>query len=477
MPEAVTYAPNPAIDSLRGPNQETDTFGLATARLSHCVRPGFRRGFGLDTSPTRSLGAWVNRSASFKNIGEWEPHRQARTALSGVALFVAFVAHVLRRPGAISRPLLFAEDAPVFFLGNLRTGWQGINDAYNGYLIVGTRTMAFVASRFPYAWTPRLYALLTAVVTVGCCGIVLGQRCAWAFGGWWLRVAVLFALIFLPQITESHLTLTNATWWAGVGLLLIGIADDPSSWWGCVLEAVFVIVVVLTGPIGIVLSPIVAWRYWRTRSKWVLALGAMWATAALVQLAILRGQHRKVEAVDWSPELAGVMVRRWSGPFTAGSAYVQTRLNASAGPGAPGWSRSAWLGAVALLVAVAVLAWRGRDRGLGFMMLFFGALQIAAGFVALGPLARLLPDRYALGACAGLVLAVAAARPADWWARLLQAAVVVLVLMSWPRNVPVPDRVGPSFRDAAECLERSGTTCDVPAIPPPFSIRVLPTDR
>lgn len=160
-----------------------------------------------------------------------------------------------------------------------------------------------------------------------------------------------------PQVAETHATLTNIAWWAGIGLLLIGLSDDPLAWWGRVGEAVFVVIVVLTGPIGIVLAPIVVWRWWRVRSNWTAALTAAWAISALLQVVVLRGQNRKVESVNWGADLGGVFVRRWFGPFTNGSNYVQSRL------AGPSWSRNAWLITVLFAVGLLVVAIRGRDRG------------------------------------------------------------------------------------------------------------------
>lgn len=387
-------------------------------------------------------------------------------------LFAAgFLAHMGRRRGVLSNPVLFAEDGQIFMLGSLREGVRGLNDVYNGYLIVGTRALALLATLFPIGWTPSTYAVFAGIVAVGSCAIATRSQMTWAFGGWIPRALVFLALLMLPQVAETHATLTNAIWWAGIGLLLIGISDEPFTWWGRVAEVAFVIVVTLTGPIGIVVLPVVMWRLWRIRLPWTAILAAVWGVTAAVQLLILRGQDRKVESVDWGTNLGGVLVRRWFGPFTAGSTYVQTHL-----VGKP-WSRGAWLLAVVFGCGLVVVALRGRDRGAGAMLLALGLLQIGAGFVALGPLAAFLPDRYALGATAAVVLTVAAARPHQWPVRVVQISLIVWMLIFWPRNVSVPQRPAPSFAEAARCLEQPNTTCRIPATPEQFSFTLTPNDR
>jgi hypothetical protein len=409
--------------------------------------------------------------STLTRIGSWEPSPQLRRPFLVVLYVTGFIVYLARRPGVLSRPALFAEDGQVFFLSSVRDGVGGLTDAYNGYVLIGPRTLALVATFFPIAWTPTTYAVLATIVAVGSCALATRFQMEWALGGWVQRALVFLALLLIPQVAETHATLTNIVWWAGIGLLLIGISDDPIGWAGRIGELVFVILVVLTGPIGIVLAPIAVWRWWRVRSHWSAALTGVWAIAALVQIVVLRGQDRKVESVNWSSELGGVFVRRWFGPFPNGARYVQDRLTG------PAWSRSAWLLAVGLAMGLVVIAVRGRDRGAGLVLLALGGLQIVAGFVAMGPLAHLLPDRYTVGASAAVVLVAAIARPNEWPIRIAHIGLIIWVLIGWPRNVPVPERKAPSFAPAAACLEKPDTTCRVPVVPDVFSFSVTPADR
>jgi hypothetical protein len=424
-----------------------------------------RLGRELDSPAMDSIRSTLTRLAS------WEPSNQLRKPLATALFVVGFLGHLARRRGVLSHPALFGEDGQIFFLGSHRNGVSSIKDAYNGYLLVGTRCLAFFATLLPIAWTPTTYAILAALVAVGSCAIAMRFQLMWAFGGWLPRAAVFGALLLLPQVAETHATLTNIAWWGGIGLLLIGLSDDPLAWWGRAAEAAFVLIVVLTGPIGIVLAPIVVWRWWRVRSNWTAALTAVWAGAALLQVVVLRGQNRKVESVKWGADLGGVFVRRWFGPFTTGSDYVQSHL------AGPPWSRNAWLLTLLFAGGLLVVAVRGRDRGAGIVLLALGSLQILAGFVAMGPLAHLLPDRYTVGASAAIILVAASARPSDWPTRVAQVLLIIWALIGWPRNIAVPERKAPSFAKAAACLEQADTTCRVPAVPEPFSFEVTPADR
>jgi hypothetical protein len=409
--------------------------------------------------------------STFTRIGSWEPSAQLRRPFLAVLFITGFIVHLARRPGVLSRPALFAEDGQVFFASSLRDGVSGLTDAYNGYVLLGPRTLALLATIFPIAWTPTIYALFAAAVAVSSCAIATRFRLEWALGGWVQRSLVFLALLLIPQVAETHATLTNVVWWAGIGLLLIGLSDDPLGWMGRLGELLFVVVVVLTGPIGIVLAPVVVWRLWRIRSQWTAILTGAWAVAALTQVVVLRGQDRKVESVNWSSDLGGVFVRRWFGPFPNGSRYVQDRLTG------PAWSRNAWLLAVGFAVGLVVVALRGRDRGAGLVLLALGGLQIVAGFVAMGPLAHLLPDRYTVGASAAVVLVAATARPSEWPIRIVHLGLIVWALIGWPRNLSVPERTAPSFAPAAACLEKPDTTCRVPVVPDVFSFSVSPADR
>lgn len=405
-------------------------------------------------------------SEIWRGVQEWEPRGRVRWLLTTTTLLAGFFLYLSRRHGVIAHPILFAEDGQVFFLANRLHGVAALNDAYAGYLVIGPRTLALIASFLPIAWTPLVFALLASVLSVGSCGLALSERTAWLLGGWLPRTVVFAALVFLPQVAETHATLTNVMWWGGIGLLLIGIADDPLTGPGKVFEVALVVAVLLSGPIGIVFAPVIAWRWWRTRSRWTFTLGVIWAVCCAVQVFILRGQHRNVGKVPWGAEIGGVFIRRWFGPFAIGAGYVQRHL------AGPGWSRSTWAATGLFAVLVVVVAVHARDRGAALVMLLVGSLHVIAGFFALGPLARLLPDRYTVGAGAALILAIAGARPSRNWVRGVHIALIVWTLVVWPRNVIVPARVGPSFKPAAACLAAHRPVCRLPAYPDPFSFDV-----
>ncbi len=115
---------------------------------------------------------------------------------------VGFLGHLARRRGVLSHPALFGEDGQIFFLGSLRDGVRSINDAYNGYLLVGSRSLAFFATLLPIAWTPTTYAILAALVAVGSCAIATRFQLVWALGGWIPRAIVFVALLALPRLPK-----------------------------------------------------------------------------------------------------------------------------------------------------------------------------------------------------------------------------------------------------------------------------------
>jgi hypothetical protein len=416
---------------------------------------------------------------------------RARTSLTPIAVsaiaLVGLALHLARRPGAVLRPVLFAEDGQVFLAGALRDGIRGLFEPYAGYLVVGPRLGAFAATIVSARHIPLAFALIAAAYSVGCCSLVLSTRVAWLLGSLPRRVAVFVALLLLPQVAETHATLTNVMWWGGIALLIVGLSDDPGTWKGRVAEALIIASVLLSGPIGIVFSPIAAWRLLRLRTRWSLFITLQWAALCLTQLLVLRGQDRDVGNVPIGRETAAVFVRRWFGPFTVDSTYVQRRL------AGPAWSAWAWWRTVMFMVAVVAIATlalslfareraKNELRTLGgtapLLLLGLGALHVIAGFVAMGKLALLLPDRYTVGAGAALVLAVAAcAVPRFRPARVLYALVLLTALIVWPRNVAVPDRVGPSFDDAGRCLATEDQICQIPVIPEPFSFQIGPESR
>ncbi len=408
--------------------------------------------------------------STLTRLSYWGPSNQLRKPLTAALFVVGFLGHLARRRGVLSHPALFGKTVKSSFWGAFADGFEVSTTLITG-LTCRLPQPRFFATLLPIAWTPTTYAILAALVAVGSCAIATRFQLVWALGGWIPRAIVFVALLALPQVAETHATLTNIAWWAGIGLLLIGLSDDPLG------------VVGSSGRSGVRRDRCPDWTH-RDRAcadccvalvagpvESDAALTAAWAISPLLQVVVLRGQNRKVESVNWGADLGGVFVRRWFGPFTNGSNYVQSRL------AGPSWSRNAWLITVLFAVGLLVVAIRGRDRGAGIVLLALGSLQILAGFVAMGPLAHLLPDRYTVGASAAIVLVAASPRPSDWPTRIAQTLLIIWALIGWPRNVAVPERKAPSFAKAAACLEQADTTCLVPAIPEAFSFNITPADR
>ena len=189
---------------------------------------------------------------------------------------------------------MWAEDGTIFFAQDFERGATSLFDGYGGQLLLAHRSIALGASIFPLAWRPAIYVISAFAVTLACCSLVLSSRwCAPV--SFPVRVVCLFALVSMPGTDEIMFTLTNIHWWLAVGVVILGLLDDPRSRLGRVAEAAFVIVVALTGFSALYGLPVLLFRWLRSRTGHARALLIAAGTGLFVQLGVLASSSRTSE--------------------------------------------------------------------------------------------------------------------------------------------------------------------------------------
>ena len=176
-----------------------------------------------------------------------------RTALKVVVLLLALLATMsVRQPDKLHTPQFWAEDGPVFYLDAENLGAASIVRPYNGYWHLYPRTVALIGTKLPVRHLPRLYVTAAMVVTV--CALLalvsarLSERAI-------ARAGMVAAVLLVPFSGELWLTLTNMQWFGGLLLVALLAAPAPATARGAAAWSVGGIVIGLSGPFALLLSP------------------------------------------------------------------------------------------------------------------------------------------------------------------------------------------------------------------------------
>lgn len=388
---------------------------------------------------------------------------RASTSQPLMVAAVALLLIVARMPERVIDGFLWAEDGKVFLRDAYALGAASILHPYAQYLHLLPRLVAWLVARFCYIdQVARPLAWI--------CALMLGATCAYLFTfarkRFSLPTAWAFALapLLVPHTGEVWLTITNLQWVAAPALLLLlweafrmqpGPARSPGHE---LARATAIVILTLTGPFGLIFSPLVALRLAATRSirrprrpcrpcrprllrrTWA-ALGAYVAAAGLQLATILgnpppafppgipsRAPFGAYLHFPWQDQFLHYLALDFVLPWT-----WTDKLGA-------GWKIAA-IGVALLLAACLLLAGRAQRRVAG------GLFAVAAGLWMLCVLRLGIPDmqlRWNMGgryfyvsfiamAWSLLIVRETAHRPG---ARALAGLVLAMVLVNSIVNYP-----------------------------------------
>ena len=400
------------------------------------------------------MASWASTQS-----GALKQFQPAHPVATGICLgFVGLLLTLLRRPTALTTPGLYAEDGVVFLLQSLSSGAGAILDPYNGHILLLPRLMAGLATLLPLSWTPLVFTLCSALVAVGACSLLLSKRFDGLIPHYAQRVLLFGLLLLIPRLTEVHLALNNTLWWFGVALLLTSLAGDPTTRFGRSAELLAVPLLVLSGLAGLVLAPAMAFRVLRTRSLHSKILLGIWYVTALVLLSVYLTQDRKNGSVPIGMPLVRAGFEKVFGSLVLGAGSVDGR-----------WA-SGVPAAILVMLMLCAVAWAalvvlGLRWEFSAALLYAAAASVAAGFLALGPFAAALPDRYTVLPIAAVLIGLVAARPKPKALSILRVALLILIVVMRCTDFVVPARPDTHWSRSAACLALPANTCVIPLNP------------
>ncbi|MEZ5320655.1 MAG: hypothetical protein R2698_00945 [Microthrixaceae bacterium] len=397
----------------------------------------------------------------------------AAVLAAGVALMC------LRRPTAFTRPGLYAEDGAIFLAEALDRGLGAILHPYNGYVHLVPRLVAELGSWLPIDWTPQWYAAASASVAVASCSLVLNRRFAHLIGGFSVRTLGFVLLLLIPRLTEVHLAVNSLLWWCAIALVLVSLLDDPATPTGRIAELTTVPILVMSGLGGLVLAPLALLRALRTRTRHGAALVVAWWVPAAVQAAIYLASTRQNGHVPVGAPLARSAIEKVFGSLAFSRRAVDGRW-------AQGVPPVAFVALVLFASVWAVSVFVGTRPLRNAAIAWTAVGSLIAGFMALGPNAAALPDRYTVLPIAAVIIGLLTARPGHSGTRLDAAlAPGALAVLRWTRvvmlvailvvrvlDVEVPARADTHWSRSANCLRHIERTCLVPLNPAGWSVTI-----
>jgi len=291
------------------------------------------------------------------------------------------VAVVSRRPDAILHAQFWAEDGQDFFADAYNHGWiTPLVTAYVGTHQLIPSLVGEISQPFGLGAAPLLFNVAALAVQILPGVFIVSSRFERAIPRLWVRYLI-GALYLVTPGAEVHDTITNVQWHLSLLVLMVILAEAPTTWVWRLVDVAVLVLGGLTGPLVIVLAPLAVARWVAGRQRWHAAVASIACALALVQgvTALANVGARSHAPLGASPRLLGhIAVNRILVPALAGrESTPQLAVEA--------WPHGILIGALlasGAAAALAVVLWRG-DLRLR-LVIAFGAL--ATGLALVRPL-------------------------------------------------------------------------------------------
>ena len=383
-------------------------------------------------------------------------------------------------------PLVFltnfwAEDGSAFYADAYNLGWlRALSVPLAGYLQTFPRLEAAFAAGLPLAAGPPLASAVALVFDVLPGVLFLSDRFRHLVPSLTVRIGLATASVILPDTFELNGNLANVQWHLALLGFLILMAEPPRTPAGHAADLAGLLLVGLSGPFCLLLTPIAVWLLLRQRARWLVPRVALLVAALTVQGAIFATHYRqRLGNFDAARPSPGWLVRILDRPLLTplmGAGHYQPLV------GSPVW-HSLWLPLGVLAVGgltVAYAFWRGPSPLR--LLLALGAGILALALVSPGsPGSRnqLWADFATGGGPRYFYIPMLAWITTLVWLAfrgepvVLRAGAIALLFCSLVVGVPVDWRYSAppetAFRAAAERFDRArpGTTVTIPIEPAP----------
>ena len=285
-----------------------------------------------------------------------------------VLLAVAFAVFT-RRPDQWARPQFWAEDAVVLFNQAWHDGVASLFRPHPAYFVFYQRAAAWLASLFPAAWTPGLYAAATLAATLGAAAFILRARLRGV--GERGKALLALALVAVPHGGEVFGTLINTQWLLAPTLWVLILQEPARARREATVDFAVLAVAGLTGPFIVLFAPwfLLRWRgggWRRGYDFWLVA-------AAMVLAAVQAG------SIAWHGPVARTALATEAGRWLKALGF-QLPAGLFFGASVPHYLGGAFFVLTPLLLAAGAwsLARAERERAVAAVVVLGGGLTVYA---------------------------------------------------------------------------------------------------
>lgn len=238
------------------------------------------------------------KEGGLKSLG-WRLH---------ILVFItAFVIVVVRKSDVILNPQFWAEDGAIFYANAYNAGIiHSLFLPLSGYFQSISRLVAAFAQIFPFSLGPLIFNIIAIVIKVLPVNLLLSSRFTALVPNLWTRMFMSFLYLALPNSWEIHANITNIQWYLALLAFMVIIAEKNDRFtWRC-FDMGIVLLSGLSGPFCILLTPIIAFKWWLNREKRLFFLLLLVGICALIQgtsLFLLGKTSRYRMTLGATPEL------------------------------------------------------------------------------------------------------------------------------------------------------------------------------
>ena len=220
------------------PVQDRLTRGQASA-FAHMIAPTID--FGEPDKRAKLIESWIAkelpRTDSVLTLaaegGGGQPRISPpawpqREGASAIAFVISLLIMIARRPDIVADARLWAEDGAVWFADAYNFGpWGPLLTPHAGYLQLFPRLTFSVAAFLPLQAVPAFAVWVGLMLRAALPAFVFSSRFSWI--DWRAKVAVTAYFLLMPNLAEVHVNIQNTSWYLGLYLLAVVLADPPRS--------------------------------------------------------------------------------------------------------------------------------------------------------------------------------------------------------------------------------------------------------
>lgn len=175
-----------------------------------------------------------------------------RVLLYILIFMIIFFVIAARRPDILLHPQLWAEDGNVWLAQAYNQGVYSLFLPQNGYFQTISKLIFNIALLFGLS-KAALFANIIAI-SIRCCLMMFILSSRLSFINILYRIAAVIYFLFMPNLSEGYVNVTNTQWYLSIYLFVIMFANDPDRWIWKLHDYIVLILAGLSGPFVIFLS-------------------------------------------------------------------------------------------------------------------------------------------------------------------------------------------------------------------------------